>query len=71
MDILYHPPNIAHRQTKNLEFVEHGSIMISATCTLLSMADGFVCVEVLRPSQPNGVMSSAVSLPNHTFTGQA
>ena len=30
----------------------------------------FVSVEVLRPSQPNGVMSSAVSLPNHTFTGQ-
>ena len=30
----------------------------------------FVCVEVLQPSQPNGVMSSAVSLPNHTFTGQ-
>ena len=30
-----------------------------------------VCVEVLRPSQPNGVMSSAASLPNHTFTGQA
>ena len=31
----------------------------------------FVCVEVLRPSQSNGVMSSTVSLPNHTFTGQA
>ena len=31
----------------------------------------FVCVEVLRPSQPNGVMSSAISLPNHTFTEQA
>ena len=31
----------------------------------------FVCVEVLRPSQPSGVMSNAVSLPNHTFTGQA
>ena len=31
----------------------------------------FVCVEVLRPSQLNGVMSSAVNLPNHTFTGQA
>ena len=31
----------------------------------------FVCVEVLRPCQPSGVMSSAVSLPNHTFTGQA
>ena len=37
-------------------------------CNLVSL---FVCVEVLRPSQPNGVMSSAVSLPNHTFTGQA
>ena len=31
----------------------------------------FVCVEVLRPSQPSVVMSSAISLPNHTFTGQA
>ena len=31
----------------------------------------FVFVEVLRLSQPNGVMSSAVSLPNHIFTGQA
>ena len=30
-----------------------------------------ICVEVLRPSQPNGVMSSAVSLPNHLFTGEA
>ena len=35
------------------------------------MTPQFVCVEVLRPSQPNGVMSSAFSLPNHTFTGQA
>ena len=30
-----------------------------------------VCVEVLRPNQPNGVMSSTVSLPNHTFSAQA
>ena len=30
----------------------------------------FVCVEVLWPSQPNGLVSSAVNLPNHTFTGQ-
>ena len=29
----------------------------------------FVCVKTLRSSQPNGAMSSAVSLPNHTFTG--
>ena len=26
----------------------------------------FVCVEVIQPSQPNGVMLSAVSLPNYT-----
>ena len=32
---------------------------------------GFVCVEVLRPSQPNWLMSSAVSLPDHMFTEQA
>ena len=27
----------------------------------------FVCVVVLQPSQPTGVMLSAVSLPSHTF----
>ena len=41
------------------------------TCTRICFSVLFVCVEVLRPSQPNGVMSSTVSLPNHTFTGQA
>ena len=40
---------------------------LAGTCSSVGL---FVCVEVLRPSQPNGVMSSAVSLPNHTFTGQ-
>ena len=30
-----------------------------------------VSVDILRPIQPNGVMSSKVSLPNHTFTRQA
>ena len=29
-----------------------------------------VCVEVLQPSQPNGVILSAISLLNHTFNGQ-
>ena len=41
---------------------------------LLKILSGFkllVCVEVLQPSQPNGVMLNAVSLPNLTFTGQA
>ena len=48
--------------------------MLVATILLDTLAmdtEGCLCVEVLRPSQPNGVMSSAVSLPNHTFTGQA
>ena len=31
----------------------------------------FLYVEVLRHSQITGVMSSGVSLLNHTFTGQA
>ena len=31
----------------------------------------FLCVEVLRPSQFSGVLSSAVNLPNHTFSRQA
>ena len=31
----------------------------------------FVCVEVLWPSQPNGVKWSTVSLPNYTLIGQA
>ena len=41
------------------------------SCFLKYLVCLFVCVEVLRPSQRNGVMSSVVSLPNHTFTGQA
>ena len=44
--------------------------MLSAEIITQQTKCVFVCVEVLRPSQPNGVMSSAVSLPNHTFTGQ-
>ena len=36
-----------------------------------TLAENFVCVEFLWPIQPNGVMLSTVSLPNHTFTGQA
>ena len=38
-----------------------------ADCTSFFL---FVCVEILRPNQPGVVMSSAVSLPNHKFTGQ-
>ena len=47
--------------------------LISATVVVIKLCSlrVIVCVEVLRPSQPNGIMSSAVNLPNHTFTGQA
>ena len=38
---------------------------------LLTSENTIVCVEVLLPSQPTGVMSSAVTLPYHYFTGQA
>ena len=69
----------------NLSVPEKCNVYISALQLLQSILEGsnifetmeigsrhgFVCVDVLRPSQPNGVMSSAVSLPNHTFTGQA
>ena len=58
-----------------------GSLMMKCKTATLSMGDLYVyaqthivclfaCVEILRPIQPNGVMSSAVSLLSHTFTGQ-
>ena len=51
---------------------EHNlKVIAEETGQMTCLASLFVCVEVLRPSQPNGVMSSAVSLPNHMFTGQA
>ena len=46
------------------------SDFLTFMCSLFPRAT-FICVEILRPGQPYGGMSSAVSLPNHTFTGQA
>ena len=38
----------------------------------ITMFANYVCVELLLPSHPNGVMSSVISLPiYHTFTVQA
>ena len=54
--IMFQKPNVVSGKT----------IALHVFCTVFC-----VCVEVLRPSQPSGVMSSAVSLPNHTFIGQA
>ena len=59
--LFYYP---AHYTLPNLSSDSNFSFKLYIWCL-------FVCVEVLRPSQPSGVMSSAVSLPNHTFTGQA
>ena len=48
------------------------NMFLNGLCDIKSyMEEVCLFVLVLRPSQPNGVMSSAVSLPNHTFTGQA
>ena len=48
-------------------------VSLEQLCPVVNLPYLHVClfVEVLRPSQPKGVMSSVVSLPNHTFTGQA
>ena len=37
----------------------------------LNLTSSFVCVEVLQPNQPDGVMFSVVSLHNHSFNGQS
>ena len=46
-------------------FCPYGDDKSNRFCWLLCL---FVCVEVLRPSQPIRVMSCAVSLPNYTFS---
>ena len=46
-------------------------ICISKILDVFVQAYLFLCVEVLWPSQPNEVMLSTVSVPNHTFTEQA
>ena len=58
-------PEPANNNLANIIIISLDDIKQTCTCKQ------FVCVEVLRPRQPNGVMSSAVSLPNHMFTGQA
>ena len=54
------------------KFVDQATnLFVRVLKTIRELMILFVCVEVLRPSQPNGVMLSAVGLPNHTFPGQA
>ena len=49
----------------------HGQDVEEQVCLSVMLLATLVCFEVLRPSQPNGVMSSVVSLLYHTFTGHA
>ena len=58
LQIPFIPLKVQHTKKALMEFVDNAD-------------PDFVCVEVLQPSQPNGIMSSSVSLPNHTFIGQA
>ena len=51
-----------------LQFFFVRAAAVSYVAFVLSL---FICVEVSRHNQPNRVMSSAVSLPNYTFTQQA
>ena len=44
--------------------------LLNADQMSCSKASDFVCVEVLRPSKPNGVMSSAVSLLTTRLLGR-
>ena len=70
MDICFNPIlNISYRKPQCYKYHPH---VLNKNKRLTFFACGvIVYVEVLRPSQPNEVISSAVSLPNHTFTGQA
>ena len=58
-------------RSKSVGFYRSQLIWIYTVCKGKSCQFLFVCVEILRPCRPNGVMSSAVSLPTHTFTGKA
>ena len=62
---------LSSHKKKNIFWVEKKGILSWVISQKLTFWLYFICVEVLRSIQPNGVMSSAVSLPNHAFTGQA
>ena len=60
-----------HEITKPIFLGKIRKIIIDLSSAELAQRVKIVCVEVLWPSQPNGVMSRAVNLLKHTFTGQA
>ena len=64
IDVTFHPCIVFLQFWKKKIFKLYNEIRWATT------SGTYLCVEILRRSQPNGVMSSTVSLPNHTFTGQ-
>ena len=56
---------------ENYKWAWHLNLFSRTRVDGLFVRGDFVCVEVLRASPIKGVMSSAVSLPNHTFTEQS
>ena len=69
--LVYYSDAIQKRAMLQLKYRKYKDVMDEQIFDNLLIFNNFVCVEVLRPSQLSGVMSSAVSLPSHTFTGQA
>ena len=61
----------SRQNKKNIISLSSAKIAHSTVSVVKRKQHFFVCDEVLQPSRPNGVMSSPVSLPTHTFTGQA
>ena len=60
------------REVAGWSTASHTKDFKNGTCRFFVWRSALIVrIEVLRPSEPNGVMSSAVSLPDHTFTGQA
>ena len=54
---------------KNKNIITLSSAEFAQSMLGVMLDSMFVCL--CLSSQPNGVMSSTVSLPNHTFTGKA
>ena len=71
LNIVYANSVDADQDLHCLPIYEYFETFVRVANRIMVISPNIVCVEVLRPSQPNGVMSSVVSLPNHTFTGQA
>ena len=76
MSVFRSSDSMFETQLGHITSVEIGHEIISRVILLLPLiqeghSSVTVSVEVLPPLKPNGVMLNMVSIPNHTFTGQA